>query len=113
MPSVDAVDVERWVSFGVTENLGFLQSIGKRQAIFAHAGEDVITGTIEDADDELEAVSDEAFADGLDDGDSAGDAGFEKELATMLADGGKDFRTMLAEQGLVSGDDNLAGTECP
>ncbi|MEY4403470.1 MAG: hypothetical protein RIR91_1505 [Verrucomicrobiota bacterium] len=111
VPGVDAIDVERRVGFGVAELLGFLERVGEREAVLAHAGEDMVTGAIEDADDELEAVGDEAFADGLDDGDAAGDAGLEEELAAMLADGGEDLRAVLAEQGLVGGDHDLACAE--
>jgi len=63
----------------------------------------VVAGAVEDADDEFEAVGDEAFADGLDDGDAAGDAGLEEELAAVPADGVEDLRAVLAEQRLVGG----------
>ena len=108
---VDALDVEGRVGLGVAELLGFLERVGEGKAVLAHAGEDVVAGAVEDADDQVEAVGDEPLADGLDDGNAAGDAGLEEELAAMPADGVEDLRAVLAEQRLVGRDDDLAGAE--
>ncbi|MGC4011524.1 MAG: hypothetical protein QM805_22515 [Pseudomonas sp.] len=93
---VDAVEVERLVGLDVAELARVLEDRLVRQAVLLHAGEDVVGRAVDDAADELEAVGDEAFADGLDDGDAAGDGGLEEEAAAVVLHGPEDLLAVLA-----------------
>lgn len=109
--SVPAVDVEGFVGFGISEFFGFLEGFGVAEAGLGHAHEDVIGGAVDDADDVLDAVSDEGVLNGLDDGDATGDGGLEVNGGVRFGGKGEKLGSALGEEGFVSGDDGLLGLE--
>jgi hypothetical protein len=105
---VDAFDVEGRVGFGIAQRLRFLQHLGEGQALVAHLGKDEVGGAVDDAGQPLDAVGREAFAQRLDDGDAAGNGGFEGDHHALLLRGGEDLIAMHGQQRLVGGDHVLA-----
>ena len=56
----------------------------ERRALAGHAGEDVVAGAVEDAQDGLDVVTDQAFAKRLDARDATADAGFKTDVAAVF-----------------------------
>jgi len=61
-------------------------------------------------DQGVDAVGDQAVAEGVDDGDAATATGFEGDASGVLAGQGEEFRAACGEQTFVGGDDGFA---CP
>lgn len=59
----------------------------------------------------MDAVSDEGFLEGLDDGDATGDGGFEVDGGVVLFREGEEFGSAFGEEGFISGDDGFSGFE--
>ena len=108
---VEAVDVEGRVGFGIAEALGVRQAGLEGQPLHLHAGEDVVAGAVEDAVDAGDLVAGERLAQRLDDRDAAGDGGLEGERHARLLGRPRKRDAMIGEQGLVGGDDRLAGRQ--
>ena len=108
---VDAVDVEGGIGLGVAQPLRLGQHVGELAAVVAHGGQDVVAGAVQDAGDAADAVGGQAFAQGLDDGDAAGDCGLEGQGDAGGLGLRCQGRAVYGEQGLVGGDDGLAGGE--
>ena len=107
MGGVPAVDVEGGIGFRVAEVLGFLEGVLIGETGLGHAFEDVVGSAVDDTGDGFDAVADEAFLDGLDDGDAAGDGGFKVDGGIHLGGKGEEFRSAFGEKGLVAGDDGF------
>ena len=73
---VVAVNVQVRRRLGVTELLRVGQHVGEFRAFEFHARQDVIAGAVDDAVKRGDAVADKSFAQRLDDGNAAADAGF-------------------------------------
>ena len=108
MRGVKAVDIQRGVGFSVTETLCVCQHVGKPEFFPFHAGEDIIAGTVQDPVHAFDPVAHKGFPQALDDGNTAGNAGFVPEVRAVLFRSLKEFRSELGEQGLVGGHNALA-----
>ena len=80
---VETADIEGRIGLRVAQLLRFLQHVGELAALAGHLGENVIAGAVEDAEYALDAVAGEALAQGLDDGNAAGDRGLETERGAV------------------------------
>ena len=98
---VPAVDIERLVGLGVAQAFCIGEDGRVGRVVFLHLREDVVTGAVEDAVDPRETIGDEALAQGLDERNTAGDAGFEKEMPAVLPRRGTNLRAMGTDQRLV------------
>ena len=111
MRGVMAVDIEVGRRFGIAQLLGVGEDIGEVRAFQLHPGEDVIAGAVNDAVKGGDAIAHKAFAEGFDDGNAAGHAGFVIEIGAVFFGGGEQFFAMGGEQRLVGGDDGFAEFE--
>ncbi len=102
---VDAVDVEAGIGLGVAELLRVGQHVGERLARFAHPGEDVVAGPVEDAVDAAQPVARQPLADRLDDRNAARDGGFVGDGQALRFGREGELRAKMREQRLVGGDD--------
>ena len=57
-----ALDVEGRIGFGIAEPLGVLEAFLEGQAFRLHAGQDVVAGAVEDAEDAGDRVAGQGFA---------------------------------------------------
>src|SRR5881392_2820547 len=73
---VVAVNVQGRFGFGITETLRVGQDIAKLGSLEFHPRQNVIARAIDDSVEAGDAISDEPFAQDLDDGYAAGHAGF-------------------------------------
>ena len=105
---VESVDVERRVRLGITEPLGVLQDLLESEVFALHAGEDVVAGTVQNAEDAVDAVAHESFAQGLDDRDAAGHARLVEDRAAARFRRVEDLASVVRQQRLVRRDDRLA-----
>ena len=106
-----AVDVQGGIGFGVAQLLGLFEGHIEVQAVGGHLGQDVVAGAVEDAHQGRDAVAGQAGAQGLHHGHGAGNTGLvaqDAALAGGLLEQGEPF---LGQQGLVGGDDVLAGVQ--
>ena len=111
MRGVVAIDIERRIGFSIAEALGVGEDRVEGGSFTRHAGEDVIAGAVYDAVDALETIADEGFAQGFDDRNATGDAGFLVEISTGLFGGSEEFGAVGGEKGFVRGDDSFAAFE--
>ncbi len=111
MRGVEAADVEGRVGLGVAQRLRVLQAFGKGDPLRFHAREDVVAGAVEDAVDAIDAVADEALAQGLDDRNAAGDGPLDAQREPLGFGGLGQFEAAARQHCLVGGDDRLAGGE--
>ena len=70
---IDAVDVEARIGLRVAQRLRLGKHRRELAAGFAHRGQDVVAGAVEDAEDAAAPVADQPLAQRLDDRDAAGD----------------------------------------
>ncbi len=108
---IDAVHVEAGIGLGVARRLRLGQHDVELAAGFAHGGEDVVAGAVEDAVEPRHAVADQALAQCLDDRDAAGDRCLEGQDGALLLGDGGEVGTVHGQQRLVGGDDMLARTQ--
>ena len=108
MRGVESIDVERRIGLGVTETLGVLQDFLESEVLAFHAGEDVVAGAVQDAEDAVDAVAHEAFAQALDDRDAARYACFVEDRAAARFRRVEDLAYVVRQQRLVRRDDRLA-----
>src|SRR5580704_6511894 len=113
-----AIDVEGRVSLGKAFGLGFLQSFCEVDAIFSHASEDVIAGTIENATDALNLVSSQPAAQGANDGNTTADAAFKFQSDILRRSSFHETEAMRRQQGFIGGHHMLSPAqgvphECP
>ena len=106
-----AVNVERGLRLGVTLRLGVLEHGIEIRALELHPGEDVIAGAVDDAIEMGDAVADETFAQALDDGNAAADAGFVVNVGSIFPRSGEELLAVRRQQRLVGGDDRFAELE--
>src|SRR5438876_1165542 len=84
---VMAVNVERWLGFGVAESLCNGKDVVEIRALEFHSGQDVIASAVDDAVETGDTIADQPFAQHFDDRDAAGDAGLViKVCAVLLGD---------------------------
>ena len=119
MCGVDPVHVHARLGFGVAELLRGGQHRLVRQAFFAHLGQDVIAGAVEDAVDPGHRVTREPLAQRLDDRDAPGDGRFILERHAGRFCRRRQRAAMYRHQGLVRrhdmtlrGDRRLANGLC-
>ena len=84
MRGVAAAHVQSGIGFGIAQGLRFFQHLGERRAQRFHLGEDIIAGAVEDALHRLHVIGDQAFPQGLHDGNAARHRSFEFELEIAL-----------------------------
>ncbi len=106
--SVDALDVEGRVSFGVAQALGFSQHRAEGLAARAHLGQDEVAGAIDDARQPFDPISGQALAQRLDDRNSSANRCLECHHHAAGARGLEDLVAMTRQQRLVRGDHVLA-----
>jgi len=80
---VAAGDIERWVGFGKSEFLCFSKSLLIGPAILAHAREDGVARSVDDSQQGIDAIGEEAAGKGVDDGNSAAATGFEGDAGVV------------------------------
>jgi len=73
-----------------------------------HSGQDVIAGAVDNPVEVGDAVSDESFAEGFDDGDAAADAGLVIKVCPVVPGGREELFPVFGEQGLVRRNDRFA-----
>ena len=111
MRGVVALDVEGRIGFGIAQPLRVLQAGVERQPLGLHAGQDVVAGAVEDAEDARHRIAGHRLAHRLDDRNAAGHRRLVVEQhALLLGDLGQ-RHAMLGQQRLVGGDDVAAGFE--
>jgi len=106
---IPAVDVEGFVGFGVSELLRFLEGFGVGEPSLGHALKDVVGGAVDNTGDGNDAVSDEGFLQGLDDGDASGDGCFEVNRGVVFLGESEKVGATLGEKGFISGHDRFSG----
>src|SRR5690606_25597885 len=105
---VDAFDVEGRVRFRVAEFLGLGEHFTEVAPLLGHFGQDEVAGAVDDAGQPFHAVGREAFAQGLDDRDTARHGRLEGDANLLRFGGGEDFIAVFGDQRLVGGDYVLA-----
>ena len=111
MRGVVALDVEGRVGLGVAQLLRVLEALGKRDALVAHAGEDVVAGAVHDAVDARDAGRAEPLAQRLDHRDAAGHRRLEAELGARFLGQPGERHAVPGKQRLVGGDHRAADLE--
>ena len=86
---VVAVNVQVRRRFGITLLLGVGQDGGEVRALMFHARQDVIAGAVDNAVNRGKLVGHETFAQGLDNGNAAADAGLIIQVCAAFGRGGK------------------------
>src|SRR6266478_889896 len=81
---IDAVDVKARIGFGIAELLRLGEHFGKFVRGLAHRRQDIIRGSVENAVDAREPVSDKTLAQGLDHRYPAGNGSLEGEDDTLI-----------------------------
>ena len=105
---IDAFDVEGRIGFGIAQALRLFQHRAEGETLVAHFRQDEVRGAVDDAGDPFDAVGGEAFAQGLDDRDAAGDRAFERDHHALGLRRRENFVAVGREQRLVRGDHMLA-----
>ena len=105
MPSMSKLGI----GLGVAQLLRVGQNLGEFAAAFAHLGQDVVAGAVQDAGDGADAVARQALPQRLDHRDTAGDRGFERQRHAAFLGGVGKRGAMHRQQRLVGGDQRLAG----
>ena len=108
---VVAIHIVGGVGFGKAGLLRPGEGFGKRDAFALQLGEDVVAGAVEDAADLVETIAGEAFLQGVDDGNAAGDRGPEGKSSAVLAGQGRELRTVLGDELFVGSDDGFTGSQ--
>ena len=111
MGRVVAVDVQGGIGFGIAQLLGLLEGHIEVQTVGGHLGQDVVAGAVEDAHEGRDAVAGQAGAQGLHHGHGAGDTGLVAQDAALAGGLLEQGESLLGQQGLVGGDDVLAGVQ--
>ena len=106
--SIDAFDIEGRISLSVAKALSFFQHVAKRQALVAHFRQNEISRAIDDASRPFDAVGSQAFAQRLDDGNTAGNRRFKSDHHALLLGSSENLRAMHGKQRLVGSDHVLA-----
>ncbi len=111
MGGVVALDVEGRVGLGIAQPLRVLQAGVERDALGLHAGQDVVAGAVEDAEDAGDRIAGHRLAHRLDDRNAARHRRLVIEQhAFLLGDLGQ-RHAVLGKQRLVGGHDMAAGLE--
>ncbi len=108
---ISAAHVQRGIGFGITQGLRLFQHLGERRTQRFHLGQDIIAGPVEDSLHRLNIISDQAFAQRLDNGNPARHRGFEFELEIALLRPLGQLLAMGGEQRLVGSHHMLAVIE--
>ena len=104
-----ALDVSGRIGFGITLGLSVLQHVVKVEALGGHFVKNVIRSAVDDAEHTRHLVSDEGFAQRLEERNRTAHGGFEVNVNALGFGGRIDFRTILGQQRLVGGDHGSAG----
>ena len=107
---VAAADIEARVGFGESQFLRQRQGGAKIVAVL-HARKDEVRSAVDDAGDFDHAIGGERLAQGFDDGNAAGDGGFEKNRNAGFLRARENVVAVFGEQRFVGGDDRLAEIE--
>ena len=108
---IESLNIIAGIGLRESAFLSLLQGCVKTGAVGFHLGEDEIAGSVEDALDFIEAVAGQAFLNGDDGRDAAGDGGAEFDALAHLASQFSKIRAALGDQELVGGDDGFAGPQ--
>ena len=101
---VVAVNVQGWFGFGITETLRVGQDIAKLGSLEFHPSQDVIARAIDDSVEAGDAISNEPFAQDLDNGYAARDAGFVIQIRAAVLRRCEQLFAVRREERLVGGD---------
>ena len=104
MSGVDPFDVEGRVGLGIPLGLGIPEDGGKFIVVIGHARQNVIAGTVQDAENAAEIIGAEVLLDGRDDRDPPSDRGLEQNLHPFFNGRPDDFLAMEGQQRLVGRD---------
>ena len=105
---IDAVDIEAGIGLGVTGRLRLGQDLCKVPTGLAHRRQDVVAGAVEDAIEPADLVADQAFAQRLDNRNTAGHRGLEAQDAAFLLGQRRELGAVMGQQRLVCRDDMFA-----
>jgi hypothetical protein len=108
---VDAIDIHGGVRFGIAQLLSFEEDSFVGLLFIEHTAEDEVAGAVEDGFDGEDSISGESGIDSGDNGDAAGDSGFEGDGALGQLCGVEEFVAVFVEECLVCGDDIFSGAE--
>ena len=108
MGGVDSVNVKAIIGFSVAEVFGLLESGGEIGTSFGHSCEDVVRCSVDNAVKTEKLVGDKTFAEDLDNGNTARDAGFEIDWSVGLVCLGDEFVTAFGEEGFIGGNEGLS-----
>ena len=102
------LDIKGRIRFGIAEFLRGPEHIGKIGALLGHAGKNVITGAVHDAEDTAEIIGGKVPLDRCQNRNTAADGCFELYLDALPYCGGVDIGTMQRQERLVGGNDMLS-----
>ena len=103
MRRIDAFDVESRISLRITLALRFVQHGLEFARVFAHFRKHVVAGSVDDAGQPLDIVASQAFADRLDNGNTASHSALESDHHTTFARRREYLVPVQGDQGLVCG----------
>ena len=105
---IETIDVSRRIGLGVTLGLSFPQHVFVAHAVFIHAREHVVGGAVHDAHDGIDAIGDKGMLQRHNDGDSAANAGLERDLHVLFGSQAHDLFAIGSHKRLVGGNHALA-----
>src|SRR6185312_2811367 len=108
LSGVAAGDVEGWIGFGKTEALRFLESFGVAPAVAGHAREDGVAGAIDDSDEGVNSIGDQAAANSVNDRDPTAATGFKGNARVIFPGESKKIGAARGKQAFIGGDDGFS-----
>ena len=108
---IEPLDVGGWVAFGEPERLRLGQGDAVVGALLGHLGEDEVGRAVDDPHHARDRFAAQALAKHPDDGDAAGDGGFEQQVDTGVVADPEQLGADVGQQLLVGGDDRLAAAQ--
>ena len=108
MRRINTFHVEGRISLGITQRLRFSKHVFKRPALVTHFSQDEVAGAVDDAGDPVDAIGRQTFTQRLDDRNTTGDRGLERNHHALGAGSSEDLVAVHGNQRLVGGDHVLA-----
>ena len=106
--SIKAVNIGSGISFCKAPFLSFLQRVLVAHAVFVHAREHVVGGTVHDTHDGIDAVGNKGVLQGNDDGNSATNAGLKRNFYALFFRQAHNLFATRSHKGLVGSNHALA-----
>ena len=109
MRRINAIDIESWVCFGISQSLGIGEHIGKVTAMGLHFREDIVAGAVEDSIDRGDGIGGGPFAQALDDRNAASDCRFIFERNARLLGSLGELHAVMRDHRLIGCDKGFSG----